>query len=329
MRDVAGLAAAAGRGDRRAIARLLTVVEDGSDDERRSAVASLHPTTGGARTTGLTGPPGVGKSSLTNAMATSLRRRGRSVAILAVDPSSPFTGGALLGDRIRMQGHHADAGVFIRSMAARGRLGGLSTAAPLALLVLDAAGFDDVLVETVGVGQSEVDVASITDHTVVVLAPGMGDAVQAAKAGILEVADVFVVNKADHPGAGQLHAELRGMLELTAAPSDGNQPPPWRPPIVRTVAVRDEGVEAVVDAVDEHTTAAHATGSLRDRRRARAARLVRSLVLGELERGFSSLRDGADPLLARLAARVEQRELDPYEAADRLLGAMDTGGAVS
>ncbi|MDA3023840.1 MAG: methylmalonyl Co-A mutase-associated GTPase MeaB, partial [Actinomycetota bacterium] len=201
MSDVAALEARLVAGDRRALARILTLIEDGDPDVQRDIVSRLHPQAGRARLVGITGSPGVGKSSVTSALVTGMRARGRRVAVLAVDPSSPLTGGALLGDRIRMQAHHGDDGVFVRSMAARGHLGGLAAAVPAAALVLDAAGFDDVVIETVGVGQSEVDVAAMADTTIVVLAPGLGDSVQAAKAGILEVADVLVVNKSDQPGA--------------------------------------------------------------------------------------------------------------------------------
>lgn len=310
-------------GQRRALARTLSRVEDGSPDVLRHLVARLHPLGGSARILGVTGAPGVGKSTLTNALATALRARDRRVAVLAVDPSSPFSGGALLGDRVRMQGHHDDDGVFIRSMAARGHLGGLAVATPHATVVLDAAGFDDVIVETVGVGQSEVAVAGTADTTVVAMAPGMGDSIQAAKAGILEVADVFVVNKADQSGAGKLAAELRGMLEMGhASGAVGAAEDAWWPPIVRTVAVRGEGLDDLLDAIDDHDRHLAATGEGDERRRARARHLVREVALERFRSRFESV-DGDQSLLDDLAAEVSRHDLDPYAAADRLLAASD------
>jgi LAO/AO transport system kinase len=313
------------RGERRSLARLLTLVEDGSPDQLRGVIGALYARTGRARVIGITGSPGVGKSTLTNAVATELRRRERSVAVLAVDPSSPFSGGALLGDRVRMQGHHADEGVFIRSMASRGHLGGLSFATPQAVLVLDAAGFDDVIVETVGVGQSEVEIAATADTTVVALAPGMGDGVQAAKAGILEVADVFVINKADHGGAGKLGSELRGMLEMGHALQGADEVAGWWPPIVRTVAVRDEGTGALVDALAAHADHLAASGERERRTRDRALHTIREIALEQIRVRFARLDDGNDPLLDALATRVAARELDPYTASDELLDALDGG----
>jgi LAO/AO transport system kinase len=313
------------RGERRALARLLTLVEDGSPEQLRAVVRALHPRTGDTRVIGITGSPGVGKSTLTNAIAAELRRRGRSVAVLAVDPSSPFSGGALLGDRVRMQGHHADPDVYIRSMASRGHLGGLSFATPQAVLVLDAAGFDDVIVETVGVGQSEVEVAATADTTVVALAPGMGDGVQAAKAGILEVADVFVINKADHGGAGKLESELRGMLEMGHALEDPDAPAGWWPPILRTVAVRDEGLAELVDAFGTHHDHLVASGEAERRRRERALHTIREVALEQVRLRFARLDDGHDPLLEALARKVAGRDTDPYTAADELLEALEGG----
>jgi len=316
LHDVAALLEGLEQGQRRAVARLLTLVEDGDATTLRAVVAGLWPRTGHARILGITGPPGVGKSTLTNALTVALRAVDRTVAVLAVDPSSPFTGGALLGDRVRMQGHHDDPGVFIRSMASRGHLGGLSTATPQAVAVLDAAGFDDVIIETVGVGQSEVEVAATADTVLVAMAPGMGDGIQAAKAGILEVADIFVVNKADQSGAGKLEAELRGMLELGhAVGSDGA----WWPPIVRTVGVRAEGVDDLVARIDDHTAHLATTGEDVRRRERRALHDVREIALADVRRRFSMLERDGNPTLVSLAVRVARRELTPYAAADEVV----------
>ncbi len=300
-------------GERRALARLLTRVEDGGPDRLREVVALLHPHTGTAQLIGITGSPGVGKSTLTSALVAEWRRRERRVAVLAVDPSSPFSGGALLGDRIRMQDHVLDEGVFIRSMASRGHLGGLSWATPQALLVLDAAGFDVVVVETVGVGQAEVEVASTADTTVVTLAPGMGDAIQAAKAGILEIADVFCVNKADRDGADRTVRELRDMQQL----GHGQ----WRAPIHKTVAARDEGISELADAIDGHRAWLAEQGHLAQRRLERARVQVREIALGEVRDRFARL--GSGGLVDELAAAVAARRTDPYTAADRLLASLE------
>src|SRR5829696_2675611 len=241
-------------GDPRAVARLISLVEDASPALREVA-AALAPHAGHARVVGLTGSPGVGKSTSTSMLVTALRAQEHRVGVLAVDPSSPFSGGALLGDRVRMQDHATDAGVFIRSMASRGHLGGLAWATPQAIRVLDAAGCDIVLVETVGVGQAEVEVASLADTTVVLLAPGFGDAVQVAKAGILEVADVFVVNKADRDGAQVVARDLRQMLHLGEAR-------PWQRPVVLTVAERGDGVPELVEAVAAHRAHLASSGEL-------------------------------------------------------------------
>lgn len=318
--DVGALVERLGTGERRPLARLLSCVEDGDTALLRRIVAALYPLAGGARVLGVTGPPGVGKSTLTSALAGSLRRRGRTVGIVAVDPSSPLSGGALLGDRVRMQSHHDDPGVFVRSMAARGHLGGIAVATPHAILVLDAAGFDDVVVETVGVGQAEIEVASAADTTVVVLAPGMGDAIQAAKAGILEVADVFVVNKADHDGVSRLVSELRGMLDL-GRQVDGERS--WTPPVVTTVATDGEGIDDLVEAVEAHHAHLAGSGELDRRRLGRARDTVREIALEGLRERLGDLDVGGAPLLDRLAAAVARRELDPYAAADELLGALE------
>lgn len=318
--DVTSLLTRLLAGERRALARALTLVEDGGPDELRAVVAGLHPEGGDARLIGITGPPGVGKSTLTNALVAELRSRGNTVAVVAVDPSSPFTGGALLGDRVRMQSHHADDGVFIRSMAARGHLGGIAFATPHALAVLDAAGFDIVIVETVGVGQSEVEVASAADSTVVVVAPGMGDSVQAAKAGILEVADLYVINKSDHPGAGRTLSELTGMLDVGHATGHEGA---WRPPIIRTVASEGTGVSELADALDAHREFLVSSGALVERRRARALHAIREIALAAVRGRFVGLERGGNPLLETLAEKVSDHAIDPYAAADELLAALD------
>ncbi|HUH07117.1 MAG TPA: methylmalonyl Co-A mutase-associated GTPase MeaB [Egibacteraceae bacterium] len=296
-------------GDRRALARLLTRIEDGSSQQVREAVSVLHRHAGKAHFVGITGAPGVGKSTLTSELIAEWRRRGSTVGVLAVDPSSPFSGGALLGDRVRMQDHALDAGVFVRSMASRGHLGGLSWAAPQALGVLDAAGFDVVAIETVGVGQAEVDIASIADTTVVVVAPGMGDAIQAAKAGILEIADVFCVNKADRPDADRTVQQLRQMQHLGANPSPAQ--------IVRTVASAAEGIAELADAIAAHRQGLVDSGEIDSRRLARARAQVMQIALGAIKGQFARLGDGE--LADRIAHAVVAGELDPYSGADRLV----------
>jgi LAO/AO transport system kinase len=309
MEDVSTLAEGVRAGDRRALARALTRVEDGSRAVVRQLVQDLHAHTGGAHLVGVTGSPGVGKSTLVSALVGEWRARDRTVAVLAIDPSSPFTGGALLGDRVRMGEHVLDPGVFVRSMASRGHLGGLSWAAPQALTVLDAAGFDVVLLETVGVGQAEVEVASVADSTLVVLAPGMGDAIQAAKAGILEVADAFCVNKADRDGADRTVRELQDMQRL-----GGHDAP--EVPVLRTVAAKGEGIAEVVDALETHRSSLASGDGLQARQRARARLQIRELAVEAVSRRFEG--DDTEALPA-LAEAVQRRELDPYAAADRLL----------
>jgi len=313
--DVGTLVERAREGDARSVARLISLVEAASPLLREVA-AALAPHTGSARVLGLTGPPGVGKSTTTTALVRAFRQAGQRVGVLAVDPSSPFSGGALLGDRVRMQDHAGDSGVYIRSMASRGHLGGLAWATPQALRVLDAAGCDIVLIETVGVGQSELEVASLADTTLVLLAPGMGDGIQAAKAGILEVADVFVVNKADRDGADQTVRDLRAMLSLGGRHTQAGA---WRPPIVKTVASRDtdSGVEDVVARLEEHAAWLSASGEGQRRRVERAAREVEAIAVA----GLRVRRGHVHGAAARgaLAEQVGAGETDPYRAADELV----------
>ncbi len=314
--DVATLVERAREGDARSVARLISLVEDASP-LLRDVSELLVPHAGRAQVLGVTGAPGVGKSTSTSALVSAIRATGRRVGVLAVDPSSPFSGGALLGDRVRMQEHATDRGVYIRSMASRGHLGGLAWSTPQAVRVLDAAGCDLVLVETVGVGQSEVEVAALADTTVVLLSPGMGDGIQAAKAGILEVGDVYVVNKADRDGAAQVARDLRAMLAL-ADRADGA----WAPPIVKTVAVKGDGVDALVQAIDEHHRWALDSGERERRRQRRAREEIEAIALTELRVRFGDLHGHAD--LDRLAAQVVAGETDPYRAADRVLGTLPT-----
>jgi GTPase len=311
--DLESLVDRAGRGDPRAVARLISLVEDASP-RLREVAALLTPHTGNAQIVGITGAPGVGKSTSTSALVSAYRAAGKRIGVLAVDPSSPFSGGALLGDRVRMQDHATDSQVYIRSMATRGHLGGLAWAAPQALRVLDAAGSDIVLLETVGVGQSEVEVAGLADTTVVLLAPGMGDGIQAAKAGILEIGDVYVVNKADRDGAHQVVRELRTMLSL------GSQDGPWRPPIVTTVASTGEGIADVMTAIDRHREMLENTGELAARRAARARDEIEAIALTSLRQRFANVHGHAD--LDRLATAVANASTDSYSAADTLLDAL-------
>ncbi|MFE6457362.1 methylmalonyl Co-A mutase-associated GTPase MeaB [Streptomyces cinereoruber] len=312
MVDVPALVAQAREGRPRAVARLISLVE-GASPQLREVMAALAPLTGGAYVVGLTGSPGVGKSTSTSALVTAYRRAGKRVGVLAVDPSSPFSGGALLGDRVRMSDHASDPGVYIRSMATRGHLGGLAWSAPQAIRVLDAAGCEVILVETVGVGQSEVEIASQADTSVVLLAPGMGDGIQAAKAGILEIGDVYVVNKADRDGADATARELNHMLGLGEARAPGD----WRPPIVKTVAARGEGVDEVVEALEKHRAWMEEHGVLAGRRRARASREVETIAVTALRERIGDLR--GDRRLDALAERITAGDLDPYAAADELV----------
>jgi LAO/AO transport system kinase len=309
--DVGDLVRRAREGDPRAVARLISLVEDRSP-LLREVMAALAPYSGHARVVGLTGSPGVGKSTSTAALVGQLRAAGQRVGVLAVDPSSPFSGGALLGDRVRMQDHALDPDVYIRSMASRGHLGGLAWTTPQALRVLDAAGRDVILIETVGVGQSEVEVAGLADTTIVLLAPGMGDGIQAAKAGILEVGDVYVVNKADRDGADQLRRELRSMLALADRPEGA-----WRPPIVKTVASKGEGMDEVVAEIGRHAEWLRSTGELEARRTRRARDEIEAIAVTALRERWGDVHGRSE--LDELAAAVAAGRSDPYAAAETLL----------
>jgi GTPase len=301
-------------GDRRAVARAISMVEDGAEGLAELS-SGLFEHTGRASTIGLTGSPGVGKSTLAGELVRLARRRQLSVTVLAIDPTSPFTGGALLGDRLRMQEHATDPGVFIRSMATRGHLGGMALAAPEAVRILDASGKDLVMVETVGVGQAEVDVAAATDTTLVVVSPGWGDAVQVAKAGILEIADVFVVNKSDREGADAAARDLEQMIRMGSVGE-------WTPPVVRASAQRSEGIDELWEAMDRHRAHLEETGQLEQKRRGRLLREVEGLA-GE------RLRGGVRDALARdreLADEVAARTTDPYRAADILIERLTRAG---
>ena len=301
-------------GDRRALARLLSLIED-DGPRAREALQALHPHTGRAHIVGVTGAPGTGKSTLVNELAKRLRARGTTVGIVAVDPTSPFTGGAILGDRVRMRDLAGDPGIFIRSMATRGSLGGLARATGDAVKVLDAVGFETVLVETVGVGQAEVDVAR-TAHTVVVVeAPGLGDDVQALKAGLLEIADILVVNKADRPGAGQTARALEITLDLgrnSTGETDG-----WCPPILETVALNGTGVEAVVEAIDAHRAFLQRSGLWVQKEQERVrADLMQTLHREMLDRLIEQVGEAE---IDRWVGRIVAREVDVYTAVESLL----------
>jgi LAO/AO transport system kinase len=335
--DVAAQLDAARAGDRRALARLLSAIERG-DELARAVGAEAFARGGGAYTVGITGAPGAGKSTLTSAAVATARRRGDRLAVLAIDPSSPFTGGALLGDRTRMGEHALDDGVFIRSMATRGHLGGLALATPEAVRLLDAAGFDWVLIETVGVGQVEVEVAGAADTTVVVVNPGWGDSVQANKAGLMEIADVFVVNKADRPGAEQTAHDVEAMLDLTRGPrpsgasrarvggadpaADRGDQERWRPPVVATVGTTGEGTDELWDAIAAHRRHLEAAGLLAARREARLRDEVALVVEQRLRARAEALLADADR--AAIEAGLADRSLDPWAAADRILGEAST-----
>ena len=298
-------------GDKRALARAITLIENG-DPVGSDLVREVFPRTGRARIVGLTGPPGVGKSTLIGAMTKELREAEREVGVLSIDPSSPFTRGALLGDRIRLSDHFLDAGVFIRSMASRGALGGLSEAALQVALVMDAAGKDDVLIETVGVGQAEIDIVDHADTIVLALMPGSGDSIQALKAGVMEIPDIIVVNKADHPMTDTMVREVRGVLALS------HDPEGWSVPILQTEATRAEGVEELAEKISEHRAHIEEAGTLERRR----ARNLRNEVLGiaasRMRRRLEATA-AEDPETQALLDRVVSRELDPASAATELL----------
>jgi LAO/AO transport system kinase len=308
------LFAAALEGDRSALARLLSMIEQGGDDARTVGRLS-YPLGGHSYTVGLTGAPGAGKSTLTSSIIGHLRKMDLEVAVLAIDPSSPFTGGAILGDRVRMQDHATDRGVFIRSMATRGHLGGLSLAAPEAIRLLDAIGRLWVLVETVGVGQVEVEIAGKADTTVVVVNPGWGDSVQANKAGLMEIADVFVINKADRKGVDETRRDLEQMLDLSDLPHEA-----WRPPIVPTIGSTGEGVDVLWDVVQQHRAHISSTGELDRRRRFRLREELREIVARRLEQKAREICTG--DRWDQLQDGVIERSLDPWSAADEMLKAV-------
>jgi LAO/AO transport system kinase len=311
---VAELYAAARRGDRAAVARLLSLIERGGDTARQVGRLS-HADSGAGYTVGLTGAPGAGKSTLTSALIAHLRARDLEVAVLAIDPSSPFTGGAILGDRVRMQDHATDPGVFIRSMATRGHLGGLSLATPEAVRLLDAVGKRWILVETVGVGQVEVEIAGKADTTVVVVNPGWGDSVQANKAGLMEIADVFVINKADRKGVEETRRDLEQMLELSDLSAES-----WRPPILPVVATESKGIDRLWEVIAEHRQAIESSGELRRRRAFRLGEELREVVARRLEQRARQITSGAR--WEQLQDDVIGRRMDPWTAADEMLGAV-------
>jgi LAO/AO transport system kinase len=305
------LITAARSGDPRALGRLVSLVENGAPELRR-VMKVIAPMTGQAKVVGLTGAPGVGKSTVTGALVRSFRAGGLRVGVLAVDPSSPFSGGALLGDRVRMQDHATDDQVYIRSMASRGHLGGLAWATPQAVRILDAAGFDVVLIETVGVGQAEVDIASLADSSLVLVAPGLGDSIQAAKAGILEIADIFVVNKSDRPGAQEVVRDLRTMLAM-ASYGQGS----WKPPIVTTTAVTGGGIADLVAVIEAHGAWLDESGRRASSRRGRARQEISAIAMTELRQRAGGM--PGESRLDELAGRVAAGDLDPYAAADELI----------
>lgn len=300
------------------MARLISLVESASP-LLREVMAGLSPYARNVQIVGITGSPGVGKSTSTSALVKEWRLAGKRVGVLAIDPSSPFSGGALLGDRIRMQDHALDPGVFIRSMASRGHLGGLAWSTPQALRVLDAAGCDVIVIETVGVGQSEVEIASLADTTLVLLAPGAGDGIQAAKAGILEIGDIYVVNKADRDGADTVRRDLRNLISL----GEHNDQSGWRPPIVKTEAIRGRGAQDVVAAVEAHFDWLGESGELARRRTRRARAEVEAIAVAALRTQWADVHGRVE--LDALAVAVRDGRTDPFSAADELLASLEQG----
>jgi LAO/AO transport system kinase len=297
-------------GDKRALARAITLIEN-DDPAGWELVREVFPRTGRARIVGLTGPPGVGKSTLIGAITAEMRKSDREVAVLSIDPSSPFTRGALLGDRIRLSDHFLDAGVFIRSMASRGALGGLSEATLQAALLMDASGKDDVFIETVGVGQAEIDIVDHGDTVVLVLMPGSGDSIQALKAGVMEIPDVICVNKADHPMTDTMIREIRGVLSL-------GPPTSWKVPIVRTEAAKGEGVPELVERIAEHRAHIEAEGTLDERRARNLRNEVLELAAARMRRRLEAA-VADDQSIGELLNRVVKREIDPATAAKEIL----------
>jgi LAO/AO transport system kinase len=301
------------QGDRRATARLITLVEN-DEEKAREIIRKIHPHTGNAYIVGITGPPGAGKSTLLDKLIKVAREEGKIVGVIAIDPTSPFTGGALLGDRIRMQRHSTDPGVFIRSMATRGSLGGLAKATNDAIKVLDAYGCDVIFVETVGVGQIEIDIVKTADTVVLVTVPGLGDDVQAIKAGLMEIADVFVINKADKEGADATYFELNLMLDLEKERWEKRG---WRPPIIETVATTMRGIRELWSAIKEHHNFLERSGEIERKRKFRAEEEVKTIVSGRIAKAISERL--AEEEVAALIEKIVMREIDPYSAADLVL----------